>query len=78
MQGEAFAEKFEREWGEIDVWVTNAMASVFSAFKEITTDEIKRVTEVTYLGTIYGTQAALLRMLIRYKGSIVFVRSALA
>ncbi|MFN2438872.1 MAG: SDR family oxidoreductase [Chitinophagaceae bacterium] len=77
-QVEAAAEQTERELGEIDVWVNNAMASVFSSFKEITLDEFKRVTEVTYLGTIYGTKAALKRMLPRDKGSIVFVGSALA
>ena len=77
-QVEAAAEQTERELGEIDVWVNNAMASVFSSFKEITLDEFKRVTEVTYLGTIYGTKAALKRMLSRDKGSIIFVGSALA
>ncbi len=77
-QVEAAAEQAERELGEIDVWVNNAMASVFASFKEITLDEFKRVTEVTYLGTIYGTKAALKRMLPRNKGSIVFVGSALA
>lgn len=51
-QVEAAAEQAERELGEIDVWVNNAMASVFSSFKEITFDEFKRVTKVTYLGTI--------------------------
>lgn len=54
------------------------MASVFTPFKEVTPDEFKRVTEVTYLGTIYGTKAALKRMMPRDKGSIVFVGSALA
>jgi hypothetical protein len=54
------------------------MASVFSPFRDMTSDEFKRVTEVTYLGTVYGTQAALKRMLPRNKGSIVFVGSALA
>jgi len=77
-QVEAAAEQTERELGEIDVWVNNAMASVFASFKEITLNEFKRVTEVTYLGTIYGTKAALKRMLPRNKGSIVFVGSALA
>ncbi len=77
-QEEAAAEQAERELGEIDVWVNNAMASVFASFKEITLNEFKRVTEVTYLGTIYGTKAALKRMLPRNKGSIVFVGSALA
>jgi len=77
-QVEAAAEQAERELGEIDVWVNNAMASVFASFKEITLNEFKRVTEVTYLGTIYGTKAALKRMLSRDKGSIIFVGSALA
>jgi NAD(P)-dependent dehydrogenase (short-subunit alcohol dehydrogenase family) len=77
-QVEAAAEQTERELGEIDVWVNNAMASVFAPFKEVTPDEFKRVTEVTYLGQVYGTKAALKRMLPRDKGSIVFVGSALA
>lgn len=77
-QVEAAAEQAERELGEIDVWVNNAMASVFASFKEITLNEFKRVTEVTYSGSIYGTKAALKRMLPRNKGSIVFVGSALA
>lgn len=76
-QVEAAAEQTERELGEIDVWVNNAMASVFAPFKEVTPDEFKRVTEVTYLGTIYGTKAAFKRMMPRDKGSIVFVGSAL-
>ncbi len=54
------------------------MNSVFAPFKEITPDEFKRVTEVTYLGQVYGTMAALKRMIPRNKGSIVLVGSALA
>lgn len=77
-QVEAAAERVEKELGPIDVWVNNAMASVFAPFKEVTNAEFKQVTEVTYLGTIYGTKAALKRMLPRDKGSIVFVGSALA
>ncbi len=77
-QVEAAAEQAERELGEIDVWVNNAMASVFAPFKEVSPEEFKRVTEVTYLGTVYGAKAALKRMLPRDKGSIVFVGSALA
>lgn len=77
-QVEAAAEQAERDLGEIDVWVNNAMASVFAPFKEMTAEEFKRVTEVTYLGTVYGTKAALKRMLPRDRGSIVFVGSALA
>jgi len=77
-QVEAAAEQAEREFGPIDVWVNNAMNSVFAPVKEITPDEFKRVTEVTYLGQVYGTMAALKRMLPRDKGSIVLVGSALA
>jgi NADP-dependent 3-hydroxy acid dehydrogenase YdfG len=56
------AEKIEREFGPIDVWVNNAMLSVFSPAKEMKAEEYKRVTEVTYLGVVYGTLAALKRM----------------
>ncbi len=75
---EAAAEKVERELGPIDVWVNNAMTSVFSPVKEMTPDEFRRVTEVTYLGVVYGTMAALRRMLPRNRGHIVQVGSALA
>ncbi len=64
--------------GPIDVWVNDAMTSVFAPFKEITAKEFKRVTEVTYLGFVYGTLAALKRMLPRNRGTIVQVGSALA
>jgi short-subunit dehydrogenase len=74
----AAAADIEREFGPIDVWVNNAMASVFSPIKETTADEFKRVTEVTYLGVVHGTLAALRRMLPRNRGSIVQVGSALA
>lgn len=77
-QVEAAADQAEKEFGPIDVWVNNAMNSVFARFKDITPDEFKRVTEVTYLGTVYGTMAALKRMLPRNQGSIVLVGSALA
>ena len=77
-QVEAAARKVEKEFGPIDVWVNNAMASVFSPIKQMTADEFKRVTEVTYLGVVYGTLAALRRMLPRNSGSIVQVGSALA
>jgi len=77
-QVEAAAELTERELGPIDVWVNNAMVSVFSPVKELQPDEIKRVTEVTYLGVVYGTLAALKRMLPRDRGAIVQVGSALA
>ena len=75
---ESAAAKIEEELGEIDVWVNNAMNSVFSPVKEMTPDDYKRVTEVTYLGQVYGTLSALKRMLPRDRGSIVLVGSALA
>jgi NAD(P)-dependent dehydrogenase (short-subunit alcohol dehydrogenase family) len=68
----------EREFGPIDIWVNNAMASVFSPVKEMQPEEYKRVTEVTYLGVVYGTLAALKQMLPRDRGIIVQVGSALA
>jgi short-subunit dehydrogenase len=72
------AEQVEQRLGPIDVWVNNAMTTVFSPFPEITPAEYKRATEVTYLGTVYGTMAALRRMRPRDHGSIVQVGSALA
>jgi len=75
---EAAAAHFERELGAIDVWVNNAMTSVFSPAKEMRAEEYRRVTEVTYLGYVYGTLAALRRMLPRDAGAIVQVGSALA
>ncbi len=68
----------EAEFGPLDVWVNDAMTSVFSPVKEMTPAEYKRVTEVTYLGYVYGTLAALKRMLPRDHGAIVQVGSALA
>jgi len=68
----------EEELGPIDIWVNNAMVTIFSPFKEITADEFRRVTEVTYLGNVHGTMAALKRMLPRDRGIIVQVSSALA
>ena len=75
---EAAAEAVERELGPIDIWVNNAMVSVLSPFKEMTADEFRRVTEVTYLGYVHGTLSALKRMLPRNSGTIVQVGSALA
>lgn len=68
----------EREFGPIDVWVNNAMTTIFAPFTEITPEEYKRATEVTYLGFVYGTMAALKSMLRRDRGVIVQVGSALA
>ena len=77
-QVEAAADAVERELGPIDIWINDAMTSVFSPLKEMTPDEFRRVTEVTYLGVVYGTMAALKRMLSRDYGTIVQVGSALA
>lgn len=77
-QVEAAAAEVETRLGPIDMWVNNAMASVFSPIKDMTSEEFKRVTEVTYLGYVYGTLAALKRMLPRDRGTIVHVGSALA
>ena len=77
-QVEAAARQVERRLGPIDIWVNNAMASVFSPIKEMTAAEFERVTQVTYLGYVYGTLAALKRMLPRDRGVIVHVGSALA
>ncbi|HUP62049.1 MAG TPA: SDR family oxidoreductase [Thermoanaerobaculia bacterium] len=75
---EAAAAKIEDALGPIDIWINNAMASVFAPVRELTPDEVRRVTEVTYLGTVHGTMAALRRMLPRNRGVIVQVGSALA
>jgi NAD(P)-dependent dehydrogenase (short-subunit alcohol dehydrogenase family) len=77
-QVQAAADRVERELGPIDIWVNNAMASVFSPIKQMTPAEFKRVTEVTYLGYVYGSLAALKYMLPRDRGAIVHVGSALA
>ena len=75
---EAAAETVENAFGPIDVWVNDAMVSVFSPAAEMTADDYRRVTEVTYLGYVYGTQVALDRMRPRDEGTIVQVGSALA
>ncbi len=77
-QVEAAAERVEQEFGPIDIWVNDAMTTIFAPFLEITPEEFKRATEVTYLGQVYGTMAALKRMHARNRGSIVQVGSALA
>jgi NAD(P)-dependent dehydrogenase (short-subunit alcohol dehydrogenase family) len=77
-QVEAAAAAVEAQLGPIDIWINNAMVSVFSPIKEMTPAEFRRVTEVTYLGCVYGTLAALKRMLPRDRGVIVQVGSALA
>ncbi|HKU04180.1 MAG TPA: SDR family oxidoreductase, partial [Arthrobacter sp.] len=75
---EAAAERVERELGPIDVWVNVAFTSVFARFNDIRPEEFKRVTEVAYLGYVYGTMSALKRMKPRNRGTIVQVGSALA
>src|SRR5215469_1378508 len=72
------AQKLEDEFGPIDIWVNNAMVSVFSPIAEMTPEEFRRVTEVTYLGYVWGTLAALRRMRPRNCGTIIIVGSALA
>ncbi|HKN66475.1 MAG TPA: SDR family oxidoreductase [Gemmatimonadaceae bacterium] len=75
---EAAAERIEHVFGPIDVWINNAMVSVYSPIKEMPADEFRRVTEVTYLGYVHGTLTALRRMLPRNRGIIIQVGSALA
>jgi short-subunit dehydrogenase len=77
-QVEAAAEEIENSLGPIDVWINNAMTTIFSEFMDITPEEYKRTTEVTYLGAVWGTRAALKRMMPRDRGTIVQVGSALA
>lgn len=77
-QVEAAADAVERGLGPIEVWVNNAMVSVLSPMTKLTPEEFRRVTEVTYLGYVWGTMAALRRMLARDHGTIVQVGSALA
>lgn len=77
-QVEAAATAIEQELGPIDIWVNNAMVSVFGPFEQMEDRDFKRVTEVTYLGQVYGTHAALSRMRPRDKGTIILVGSALA
>ena len=75
---EAAADQVEEELGPIDVWVNNAMVTVFAPVARLTPEEFQRVTEVTYLGSVWGTMAALRRMLPRDRGTILQVGSALA
>jgi NAD(P)-dependent dehydrogenase (short-subunit alcohol dehydrogenase family) len=77
-QVEAAAARVEQEWGPIDVWVNNAMATIFCDFLRIAPEDFKRATEVTYLGAVWGTHVALKRMKPRDHGVIVQVGSALA
>jgi short-subunit dehydrogenase len=75
---EVAAERVEAELGPIDIWVNNAMATIFAPFDRISPEEFRRGTEVSYLGQVHGTMAALSRMRRRDRGTIVNVGSALA
>jgi NAD(P)-dependent dehydrogenase (short-subunit alcohol dehydrogenase family) len=75
---ESAAERIEAELGPIDVWVNNAMATVFAPFSATESDEFRRATEVAYLGSVWGTMAALRRMRARDRGVIVQIGSPLA
>ncbi len=75
---ESTVQTIEKEIGPVDVWINNAMTSVFSPIKEMNSKEYKRVTEVTYLGQVYCTIAILKKMLERNNGKIILVGSALA
>lgn len=72
------ADQVVARWGSIDVWVNDAMVTIFAPVKEITPQEFRRVTEVTYLGQVHGTMAALKHMRSRNEGTIVQVGSALS
>jgi len=75
---DAAATRVEESFGPIDIWINNAMVSVYSPIRELKPDELRRVTDVTYHGCVWGTMAALRRMLPRDRGVIVQVGSALA
>jgi NAD(P)-dependent dehydrogenase (short-subunit alcohol dehydrogenase family) len=75
---DAAAERIEQQLGPIEIWINNAMVTVFAPVAEIAPEEFRRVTETTYLGGVYGTMAALKRMRPRDHGVIVQVSSALA
>jgi short-subunit dehydrogenase len=71
-------EEIENQHGAIDVWINNAMCSVFAPVKNISPEEFRRVTDVTYLGQVYATMAILKKMLPRNAGKIILIGSALA
>jgi NAD(P)-dependent dehydrogenase (short-subunit alcohol dehydrogenase family) len=75
---ERAANQVVEEWGWIDIWVNNAFAGIFSRFMDMSLDEYRRVTDVTYFGQVHGTRAALKHMLARNSGTVVLVGSALA
>jgi short-subunit dehydrogenase len=73
----AAAAAVAKRWNTIDVWVNNAIATMFAPVSDISPEEFRRITEVTYLGYVYGTMAALIHMRPRNVGTIVQVGSAL-
>jgi NAD(P)-dependent dehydrogenase (short-subunit alcohol dehydrogenase family) len=77
-QVEAAAAQVEANWGPIDVWVNDAMATIFAPALDVAPEDFRRATEVTYFGAVWGTLAALRRMQPRNRGTIVQVGSALA
>jgi NAD(P)-dependent dehydrogenase (short-subunit alcohol dehydrogenase family) len=77
-QVEDAARSVEERFGDIDVWVNDAMATIFAPFAEISPEEFTRATQVTYLGAVFGTMAALKRMVRRDHGTVVQVGSALS
>jgi NAD(P)-dependent dehydrogenase (short-subunit alcohol dehydrogenase family) len=74
----AAAKRAEHELGPVDIWINNAMTTVFGRFDSLTPEEFERVTRVTYLGYVWGTRAALHQMIVRNRGTIIQVGSALA
>jgi len=75
---EAAAARVEREWGAIDVWINNAMVTTYCELLDMSDEDFRRVTDVTYLGSVWGLRAALRRMVPRDRGVVVQVGSALA
>jgi len=75
---EAAAGRVEREWGPIDVWINDAMVTSYCEFLDISPADFRRMTDVTYLGSVWGIRAAMKRMVPRNRGTIVQVGSALA
>jgi len=75
---ERAAAQVEERYGKIDIWVNNAMVTMLSPISQMTADEFRRVTEVSYLGYVYGTLSALSRMRVRDEGTIIQIGSALA
>src|SRR5579884_1380779 len=75
---EATAQAAEEQLGPIDIWINDAMATIYSEFLDVEPDEYRRATDVTYHGMVWGTRSALKRMAERNRGTIVQVGSALA